>query len=104
MYHVEILPHAELDLAASLRYITVILCNPQAAKGLRDEYKRKKKLLSEMPYAFPLVRNEQLAQRGIRSVLVKNYLMFYTIDETKKKVSILRFLYGRRDWQHITML
>jgi hypothetical protein len=28
-------------------------------------------------------------------------MMFYKIDENEKKVHVIRFLYGRRDWKNI---
>jgi plasmid stabilization system protein ParE len=33
--------------------------------------------------------------------MVKNYMMFYTINEDEKTVDVIRFLYGRRDWKRI---
>ncbi len=29
---------------------------------------------------------------------VDNYLIFYTIDETKRQIQILRFLYAKSNW------
>jgi toxin ParE1/3/4 len=89
------------DLRANLHYIAENLQNPIAAKRLFAEYEKTTKFLVDMPYVFALVHDEYLAKRGIRSVPVKNYQVFYSIQETDKKVLILRFLYGRRDWQHI---
>jgi plasmid stabilization system protein ParE len=33
--------------------------------------------------------------------MVKNYMMFYTINEDEKTVDVISFLYGRRDWKRI---
>ena len=35
---------------------------------------------------------------GYRKLVVKNYVVFYLIDEKNKVVEIGRILYGRRDW------
>jgi plasmid stabilization system protein ParE len=47
------------------------------------------------------VPDEYLAEKGIKFVMIKNYMMFYTINEDEKTVIVIRFLYGRRDWKNI---
>jgi len=42
-----------------------------------------------------------LAVWGIRFIRVNNYLAFYTIDEDKKVVIIVRFLYQKSNWNTI---
>jgi hypothetical protein len=32
---------------------------------------------------------------------IKNYLIFFTVNEGEKIVNVIRFLYGRRDWKNI---
>ncbi len=51
-----------------------------------------------MPQRFPLISDERLSQMGYRKLVVKNYVVFYLIDEKNKVVEIGRILYGRRDW------
>ena len=36
-----------------------------------------------------------------RNLPVKNYLVFYTVDEEQKTVEIYRVLYAKRDWKNI---
>jgi hypothetical protein len=36
--------------------------------------------------------------QGIRFVIINNYLAFYTIDEEKQTVIIVRFLYQKSNW------
>lgn len=38
---------------------------------------------------------------GYRKLIVKNYIVFFTIDEPNKVVDVERILYGRRDWLRI---
>ncbi|MBQ8077844.1 MAG: type II toxin-antitoxin system RelE/ParE family toxin, partial [Eubacterium sp.] len=33
-----------------------------------------------------------------RKVIINNYIMFYRIDENKKLIYIMRFVYGRSDY------
>ncbi len=39
--------------------------------------------------------------KGIRFVIINNYLAFYTIDEEKQTVIIVRFLYQKSNWTSI---
>ncbi len=50
---------------------------------------------------FRLVDDPVLASWGIRFVIVNNYLAFYTIDEEKQTVIIVRFLYQKSNWTSI---
>ena len=42
--------------------------------------------------------DERLSLNGIRRLLVDNYIIFFTINEFDKVVTIVRILYSRRDW------
>ena len=50
-----------------------------------------------------MVQDEFLASLGIRSIKVKNYLIFYNIeeDENNKYVNAISFMYNKRDWINI---
>ena len=39
-----------------------------------------------------------LAAKGLRSMQIKNYLMFYIVREESKAVNVIRFIHARRDW------
>jgi plasmid stabilization system protein ParE len=86
------------DILSALRYIKDTLKAPQAAESHADELEKCFAALREDPYSASLVRNGQLATKGIRFALVKNYLLFYSINEQDRAVLLCRFLYGRRDW------
>ncbi|WP_083809940.1 type II toxin-antitoxin system RelE/ParE family toxin [Mahella australiensis] len=45
--------------------------------------------------------DERLASLGYRKLIVKNYVVFFTIDEKSKVVDIARILYARRDWLRV---
>jgi len=100
-YSVNITDLAEDDILATVKYISSALKNLIAANNLLDEIERHEKILEEMPNIYPFVKDEYLSQKGIKYVTIKNYLMFYTIDENNKIVNVIRFLYGRMNWQII---
>ena len=101
MYFVNITDIAEEDISSTVQYIANELKAPKAANNLLDEIERHEKILEKTPKIYPSVSDEYLAEKGVKFVLIKNYMMFFVINEAKKIVNVIRFLYGRRDWQNI---
>jgi len=100
-YSLNITDIAEEDILATVKYITNELKNSVAANNLLDEIERHEKILEDTPGIYPFVHDEYLAEKGLKYVIINNFLLFYTIDEKNKIVNIIRFLYGRRDWKNI---
>jgi plasmid stabilization system protein ParE len=101
MYSLIITDIAEEDILKTAEYIADVLKAPIAANDLLDEIERHEEILENTPNIYPFVPDEYLAQKGLKFTIIKNYLMFYTIDEDEKIVTVIRFLYGRRDWKNI---
>ncbi len=74
------------------------LKNPQAADNLLDAVTKQIGTLSDFPQNFRLVDDPVLASWKIRFVTINNYLAFYTIDEEKQTVIVVRFLYQKSNW------
>ena len=97
-YELHITRAAENDLNEAADYIEFVLMSPQAADHLLDAVEETLPTLSEFAERHALVDDPVLKAWGIRFVQIKNYLAFYTIDESEKRVYIVRFLYGKRNW------
>jgi toxin ParE1/3/4 len=54
-----------------------------------------------MPHSRPLVKDKYLAGKGYRSLIVKKYVVIYSLDENEKIIKLARFLDGRSDWINI---
>lgn len=98
-FHIRYTHQAKNDLKQTLGHIKFSLQNPQAAQSLLTETRHRVASLSQMPERYALVDDNLLAFWGIRFVRVKNYLAFYVVDEGEQTVHVIRFLYGRSDWQ-----
>jgi len=101
MYFVSITNIAEEDIISAIDYIATVLHAPMAADNLLDEIEKKEKILEETPTIFPFVPDDHLARKGIKFAKIKNYLLFYIINEDEMTVTVIRFLYSRRDWKNI---
>ena len=92
---------AFVDLAGAVSYIRDTLCAPAAVTTFENEFFTRAEGLSELPRAWPLVRDPDFAARGYRWCDVRNYMLFYTVDDEHHTVNILRLLHGTRDWQSL---
>ena len=89
------------DLAGAVSYIRDTLCAPAAALAFESEFFERAENLSALPHSFPLVRDPDFAARGYRWCDVRNYMLFYTVDDERRTVNILRLIHGTRDWQSL---
>lgn len=97
MYKVEFLPIAKQDLSEIVLYIKNELNNPQAAESFLDEVISAAERLGGFPYSNPVHNMIKPLKNEYRKTFVKNYILFYTVDENKKLVTVSRIIYGRRD-------
>ena len=100
-YIIHITTTAERDIMRAADYIEFNLKNPTAADHLLDVATKQINSLADMPQKFRLVDDPVLASWEIRYVIVNNYLAFYTIDEEKQMVIVVRFLYQKSNWNAI---
>ena len=100
-YQVHITSTAEHDIMRSVDYIEFSLKNPTAADNLLDVATEQMGSLADLPQKFRLVDEPVLASWGFRFVIINHYLAFYTIDEEKQTVIIVRFLYLKSNWSSI---
>ena len=54
-----------------------------------DEIEKHEKNLENNPNIYSYVPDEYLAQKGLKFMIIKNYLMFFTIDEENKIVNVM---------------
>ncbi len=92
---------AEYDLLEIEYYISVDLCNPQAAQRISDGILAAAETLGEYPTGHPLVDDELLRSVGLRMTRFDNYNIFYYYDMQNNLVYIIRVLYNKVDWQSL---
>lgn len=97
-YNVRLLPLAAKDLTEIHDYISDTLLNPSAAIKQIDAFKEAMENLRSMPKIGARVLDEELQDRDIRKYMVKNYIVFYIINESESSVVIIRILHGIRNY------
>ncbi|MGM9570227.1 MAG: type II toxin-antitoxin system RelE/ParE family toxin [Phascolarctobacterium sp.] len=102
-YHVQVTSEAEKDIFAALDYIEGVLYNRKAAADLSILVEQTILSLDVFPHRHPLCNDKVLQAYGVRYVPVKNYILLYSIDESRQQVNILAFVFGKRQWQALIM-
>ncbi|MDE6710327.1 MAG: type II toxin-antitoxin system RelE/ParE family toxin [Oscillospiraceae bacterium] len=101
MYDLVFLPEAGKDISDISRYIGVELCNPDAADRLVDKILSETEKLTDMPYMYSVYESPLPLKFEYRKLLVKNYTVFYYIDESEKAVKIARVIYAKRNFSNV---
>ena len=96
-YQIRFLRIAEEDFNESVSYIAAE--NPVAANSFATKIEKNLELLSENPLMGRIPRDEEIRNLGYRYLIVKNYIMFYTIED--KTILIHRILHGARNYKSL---
>ena len=96
-YFVRISDQAEKDLRSIFEYIAFELQSVQNAVGQLDRLETAIASLSEMPERWIRYDKEPWFSRGLRRMVVDNYLVFYIPDKDDRTVTIIRVMYGHMD-------
>lgn len=97
MYKLEFLPIAKNDIDNIIYYISNNLKNVTASIKLRDLFIDSIDKILEFPYGSPIYQHVKFLKNEYRSFKVKNFIMFYTINEQDKIITIVRVLYQKMD-------
>ncbi|MBP3919991.1 MAG: type II toxin-antitoxin system RelE/ParE family toxin [Bacilli bacterium] len=101
MYRIEFLPIAKKDIDDIIYYISHNLKNITASKKLIDLFMSSIDSILEFPYKSSIYQPIDVLKNEYRTYKVKNFLMFYTINEEKKLITIVRVLYQKMDISNI---
>ena len=97
MYKLIITELAVDNLDKIIRYISIDLDNPSAATEFLAEVTKCYKYLKNNPYIFSIADDPYLAKEGYRKALIKNYILFFKVNDATKSTIIYRF-YAARDY------
>jgi addiction module RelE/StbE family toxin len=101
MYQVEFLPIAKKDIEEIIYYISNDLKNLSAARNLSNSFIEGINNILVFPFGLPVYQTLRKLKNEYRCIKVKNFLMFYTINEKEKIITIVRVLYKKMDINNI---
>lgn len=101
MYNIEYLPKAREDMVDLVRYIGGRLENKEAAEKIANEIMRAVRGVAEFPYSTEAYWPLKRLDHEYRRIVVKNYLVFYWVDEREKTVTVARVIYSKRKYEGV---
>ncbi|WP_421776681.1 type II toxin-antitoxin system RelE/ParE family toxin [Gardnerella sp. KA00255] len=96
-YKIKVTRQAKEHLALIREYIATELQAPIVAKRMLELLKSEMMSLQTMPYRVKLISEQPWCELGFRRIRVKNYYVYFCVDESRKEVQILAVIYVRRD-------
>ena len=96
-YNLIILPEAQQDIRDTVLYIARVLSSPQAALNLQEAFEKKISSLSVMPKRIKTVDEQPWKEAGIRKTRVKNYYIYFLVDDEEMAVKVIAVIYAGRD-------
>ena len=100
IYNIHIMDAAKAEMREIYNHIAGELNQPAAARRI-SLIEAAIQSLKENPASRALVRDTYLASKGYRMIVVKSHLVFCIVREEERAVSVMRILYGRRDWMRL---
>ena len=97
-YSVNIADSAKQEFRDALNYIALHYASPQAMSNLTAAYEAALFSVQALPNGYG-VNEEACKATGheIRRIRVKNYGLFYEVNEREKQVQIISFLHAHQD-------
>lgn len=96
-YEIIMTPDSENDLIEISEYIAKVLLAPLTAISYIREIRKKIKELEYFPKRYKIITKEPFYNLKIRGFTVKNFLVYYRIDEENRIVYILNIIYAKRN-------
>ena len=96
-YKLIILPEAQQEIRSIVLYIARELAAPQAALNLQEEFEKEIKSLAIMPKRIKTVDKQPWRAAGIRKTRVKNYYIYFLVDDDAMEVKVNAVIYTGRD-------
>lgn len=96
-YEVKVTRQALEQMQEITHYIAHELYAPDAAYHLLDEMEDTINSLADMPKRMSLVDEEPWRTEGVRKALVKNFIIYFWVDDENVKVQVIAVIYEKRD-------
>lgn len=96
-YKIKLTKQAKEHLTLIREYIATELKEPGIAKKMLELLKSEMHSLETMPYRIKCIDEKPWQDLGFRKIRVKNYYIYFWIDNNKKEVQIIAVIYVKMD-------
>ena len=98
-YIVKISETAEQDLENIISYLRYNLSGDIIADKYKLLFKQELKDLENIAGSMPILGENLTGHKNIRKINVRNYIVFYIVDEENSEALILRIGHAFMDWE-----
>lgn len=96
-YQIKLTDYAMGQMLEISTYISHMLHAPDSAKNLQQLIKKEMLSFSTMPNRMAIIEEEPWHSEGIRKTQVKNFYLYYWVDEKYNAVWFIAVIYARRN-------
>lgn len=97
-FEVEFTDECIKELIDIYEYISNNLKEDNIAKKLMTEMLDRVLILEDLPELYMKIGKADKLKREYRRMVVKNYVVLYTVDYEKRTVFIVHIIYGKRNY------
>ena len=97
-FNVEFTEQCIEEMTEIYNYISTNLKEDKVAKRLIKEVNKKVLALEYSPQLYIKIGSQHYLKRNYHRMVVKNYIILYTIDYENKKVFISHMIYRKRNY------
>ena len=98
-YIVELSETANQDLNNIISYLRYTLSGDIIADKYKILFKQALIDLEDIAGSMPILSEELTGHKDIRKINVRNYIIFYIVDEEKSKAFVVRIGHAFMDWE-----
>jgi len=98
-YVVKISETAKCDLENIISYLRDDLAGDIIADKYKILFKQELKNLEDIAGSMPILNEKLTGYKNIRKINVRNYIIFYIVDEENAKALVLRIGHAFMDWE-----
>lgn len=98
-YIVELSENAKQDLDNIISYLRYDLIGDIIADKYKVLFKQKLKDLENVAESMHILDGSLTGHKNIRKINVRNYILFYVVDEEKSKAIVVRIGHAFMDWE-----
>ena len=98
-YDVEVSETAKKDLENIISYLRYDLAGDIIADKYKILFKQELKKIEDIADSMPILDEKLTGHKNIRKVNVRNYIIFYIINEKNNKAFVVRIGHAFMDWE-----
>ena len=98
-YKIRISETAMQDLENIISYLKYDLAGDIISDKYKLLFKQELKRLEDIAESMPILDESLTGHKNIRKINVRNYIIFYTIDEKNSEAFVVRIGHAFMDWE-----